>query len=689
MNGYAGKILSLDLTSRQITTIETKAYEGWGGGHGMGSAIFFDLVKDKSIGAFDPENVVTLMTSPLTGTLAPATGRTEVQGIGAQPYPVEWFTRSNFGGRFGSMLKYAGWDGIVIQGKADKPVWVDIRDDRVRIRGAGTLWGLDTWKTQAAIHSEISGGKKYGDWIDLVSSKDERKTTQKPAILTIGPAGENLSRIASLIHDAGNGAGQGGFGGVWGSKNLKAISVIGTGSVQVADPNALMTARSWIKKYYYDVDNPVKQSPTDNYTPYMTITSAPGQGPWFIPVTEPSRSQGCLSCPRPCRRRTASGASNESQCVESMLYFAETPNKSLKATDLVQKAGINAYEVVYLHMYLRDLYKMGVLGPGKDIDCDLPFDRYGKFDFIEAFVDAIVHRKGIGNDLAEGTSRFAEKWGRLETDLEKGLLKLVGWGCWEHYDPRLEIEWSYGSILGDRDINEHCFNWDAHWIPTIAAWTGEEVVASAEKLAQIITEKLVPYKDPAMLDYSEEGIYSDGKVKMIAWHRHYTRFWKQSVLYCDWVFPDFFNINTPDQIGFTPQAEPKFFNAVTGKSMTFEEGMELGRKIWNLDRSIWMLQGRHRNQEVFAKYIYDQPSEKTYSGFPGYYLPVFENGKWLYSDNAGRTLDRNKFEEWKTRYYQFEGWDTETGCPTRETLDSLGLKHVADELLNRNKLGKA
>jgi len=684
MKGYTGKILRLDLSNRKISTIGTKDYEEWGGGHGMGSAIFFDLVRDKAISAFDPRNVVTIMTSPLTGTLAPSTGRTEVQGIGAQPYPTEWFTRSNFGGRFGAMLKYGGWDGIVIEGKADKPVWVDIRNDQVRIRDARSLWGLDTWETQKEIWREVGGRVKYGDWTNLVSNEDERRTTQRPAVLTIGPAGENLSRIAALIHDAGSAAGQGGFGGVWGSKNLKAISVIGTDSVQVADPNALMEARSWIiKNYSYNVDHPVKQSPKDNFHLYGILTGSPGYGPLFLPLTEPSRPQGCLSCPRPCRRRTKSSASNESQCAESFAYMAESPNKTLQATDLMQKTGINAFEILNLHGYLRDLYKMGVLGPRKEIEGDLPFDKYGKLEFGEALINAIAHRRGIGNDLAEGTFRAAKKWGRLEKDLQTGLLRSAGWGCWEHYDPRLEVEWSYGSILGDRDINEHCLNAPVHWMPTVTALVGEKPFVFAEKLVEIIAKKLGPYNDPAMLDYSVDGIYSEGKVKMTAWHRHYTRFWKQSVLYCDWVFPDFLNVNASDMVGFTPEAEPKFFNAVTGKKMTFEEGMQLGRKIWNLDRAVWVLQGRHRDQEVFAEYVYKQPTREIYLGLGPYYLPIKENGKWVYGNNAGRVLDRDRFEEWKTKYYKFEGWDPNTGWPTEKNLESLGLRQVADELKQR------
>jgi len=169
MNGYAGQILRLDLTNRKVSTMPTSDYEQWGGGHGMGSAIFFDLVKDKTIDGFDPANVVTLMTSPFCGTLVPAAGgRTEVQGIGVQSYPIGWFTRSNFGGRFSSQLKYAGWDGVVIEGRADKPAWIDIRNGDVQIRDCAdlSLWGKDTQKCQEAIWGFVAGSRGYVDWLE-------------------------------------------------------------------------------------------------------------------------------------------------------------------------------------------------------------------------------------------------------------------------------------------------------------------------------------------------------------------------------------------------------------------------------------------------------------------------------------------------------------------------------------------
>ncbi|PTD94758.1 aldehyde:ferredoxin oxidoreductase [archaeon SCG-AAA382B04] len=677
MKGHVGKILRVDLTNKEIKEIATSQYEEWVGGHGIGSAIFFDLVKDKTIGPFHPDNVVTIMTSPLSGTLAPAAGgRTEIQGIGTIAYPVDWFNRSNFGGQFSGMLKFAGWDGIVVEGKADSPVWLNIIDGDVTIEKADHLWGLDTWETQEEIWRELNGSKDRG--YDGWRSVGEGRTTQKPAIATIGPAGENQGRIASILHGKGHAAGQG-FGGVFGAKNLKAISVIGTGSIEIANPSDLMEARTWFEENYcYQENDPAHLSPTDGFVQYGYLTKSPGHG--LTRAIEPARPYGCQSCPVSCRRRTESGVGSESICVETVYYAAEDTKSSLKATDILQKLGINAHQCELI-TYLRELYEKGVL---EKLDKEIPFDfeEYGTLKFAEDFANAVAYREGIGDDLAKGFARAAERWGRYEEDTKSGLLPLPNWGFKQHYDPRLEVEWPYGSLLGARDINEHDFNWEVHYMPLIRQVVGKEPLLSAEELVNKISEKLIPYQDPEMLDYSEEGLYSMGKVKNISWHRHYTRFWKQSALFCDWVFADFYNTNNPPSMdGFTPKAEPKVFNAVTGKDLSFEDGLELGRKIWNLDRTIWTLQGRHRDQEKFTEYVYNKPTSNPYP------LPVHEEGGWKYSQNIGRTLDKEKFEEWKTKYYEFEGWNPDTGWPTKETLESLGMEKMVSELEKNDKLG--
>ena len=685
MNGYAGKILRIDLTDRRTSAIDTKDYEPWVGGHGIGSAVFWDLVKDKTIKGFDPRNVITIMTSPLSGTLVPgASARTEVQGIGIQSYPVGWFTRSNFGGRFAPMLKYAGWDGIVIEGKADKPVWIDIRNEDVKIKDAKNLWGLDTWKTQEEIWREVSG-RGYGRWMELDS---ERRTTQRPAMLTIGPAGENLSRIGCLIHDAGNASGQGGFGGIWGAKNLKAISVIGTGSIEVANAKELMSARLWAQaKYSTDLKS-------IDASWFAHFGRKRPQNRFWDPH-ESARLQACIGCHLGCKERSATGYGNESTCEETAFYVGYDKAKhggkqtsaAYIATDLLQKYGINGYEASRGLIYIRALQKMGALGYGKKIGCGLDFRQLGEIEFADQYLKMIAFRKGIGDDFAEGFFRAAKRWGRLEEDLKTGILPYSYWGLPEHgYDPRAEVEWGYGSILGDRDINEHDFNF-LFWWPSGAIWAGKRPQPPAEEIVKITAEKLVPYeKDPLMLDFSTDNIYSEHMAKLIGWHRHYTRFWKESVLYCDHRWPEFINSRIPGYRGITGEGEPRFFNAVTGKKFSFLDGMELGRKVWNLDHAIWTLQGRHRDMVHFSDYIYHVP----YGGlgnYAMYYLPGRDKGKWDYIRVNGRCLDRARFEEFKTEFYNLEGWDVRTGWPKRGTLESLGLKSVADELERHKKLG--
>ncbi|PKQ20769.1 MAG: aldehyde:ferredoxin oxidoreductase [Actinobacteria bacterium HGW-Actinobacteria-6] len=681
--GYVGKILFVNLTDRSTEEIATSDYEEYGGGHGIGSALFFERVKDKTIDGFHPDNLVTFMTSPLSGTLAPsASGRTETGFISVHSYPIGWYTRSNFGGRFSGMLKYAGWDGIAIQGASKTPVWINIVNGKVTFEDASGLWGLDTYETQEEIWSTVSHGNAAdGTWYGLDTSRDSGRTTQRPAVATIGPAGENLVRSAIVLHDAGNAAGQGGLGAVLGSKNLKAVSVIGTGSIPVADPKSLVDIRFELQnRFGYNVDEPTLEAPVDNFSFYGAITSRPGYGPLILGIDQPARPQGCMGCFKNCRRKLASGVSNEDQCVESLFYMAgETQAIQNQATDMIDKLGLNVYDVKD-HDYLYALYKMGVLGVGKAIDTDLPFDKYGSYEFIDAYTKAIAFREGIGDDLAEGIVRASAKWGRLEEDLASGLLKRPNWGYAEHYNPRLEVEWSYGSIFGDRDINEHGFNWHVYWMAYIRSMVGQDPIISAEEVASRLAEA-TGLGDPMGFDYSEVGIYGEPKAKVIAYHRHYTRFWKQSVLYCDWAWPMYINYNSDDHTGATPEYEPKIFNAVTGKNISFADGLEIGRKIWNLDKSIWVLQGRHREQEVFAGYVYDEPNPAPYS------LPVYENGEWSFSDNLGRSLDREKFEGFKDLFFGVEGWDKKTGWPTRATLSGLGLDNVADALESAGKLG--
>lgn len=693
MNGYAGKILKLDLTNRKIETIPTSNYQDWMGGHGMGSVIFFELVKDKTIDGFHPSNVITMMTSPLSATLVPAaSGRTEIQGIGVQSYPIGWFTRSNLGGRFSGLLKFAGWDGIVIQGKAEKPVWIDIRDGNVQIRGCSalSLWGKKTWDCQVTIWDYVLSGGKYGDWNSPLG-ENGGKTTQRPAVVTIGPAGENLSRLACLIHDASNAAGQGGFGAVWGSKNLKAISVIGTGHVGVNDPKMLLATRLWQKeKYAFDLTNLKEtwgsfqfQSPPE---PIVLWTKG-------RPKID-QRPQACMGCHSGCRARYKDASGNEASCFASVFYWdARSLDIQRSASDLINQYGLNAVEMCFGLLYIRLLQQFGQLKTAQIPNCPLDFRKYGSQEFLEQFVKMIAfgndgkgQESQFGQDIAGGFVRAAEKWGRRKQDLDSGILAFPYWGIPVHKEPRAQVYWGYGTLLGDRDINEHDFDW-IKWSYVDAESMGKKPLLTAEEVVKIVTKKMVPFQDdPDMLDFSESNIYSEHMAKMVSWQRYYTRFWKQSMLFCDCRWPDFVNIHRPDKIGSTGVAEPKYIKSVTGKDFSFLDGINIGSKIWNLDHAIWTLQGRHRDMVHFTDNIYEKKPFFP-ADVPNAHLPGKENGKWDYYGYSYRTLEKDKFDEFKTRFYKLQGWDAATGYPTRSALELLGLGYVADELEMNGKLG--
>lgn len=695
MKGHVGEILKVDLTTKTVSTIPTSRYEKWVGGIGIGTALFWDEIdKDylasEDMTGFEPENVLCIMPGILTGTLAPSGGRTEVCGIGPEAYPIPLFTRSNFGGRWGAMLKYAGFDAMVITGKADAPVWIDIRDKDVQIRDGVNVWGLSTSETQEEIWQTVNA-EGYSDWYEMGNTRDGGRTTQRPAVITMGALGERLGRIACLIHDAGNAAGQGGFGAVFGSKNLKAISVIGTGDVEVAHPAELIEARQWLARYNFDTETAEVKSLAKSTG--RELGNAPSDfdfgGQWT--VENGGRALGCYACPSCSRtnyKSTPAGLSGgEGECVEAIFYLAEdiaangkTTTTKYIADQLLQVHGINAYEMWTGLGWLQTLAKKGLLGPGKQIDSSIDFSQAGSVEWVEEFIRLIVEREGIGNDLADGIVRAAAKWGVLEESLLDGTLPMiynigeVHWGD--------DLSWAYQSVFHSRDLNQHD-------ISKLISSDSEDPAYTAEKAASTLARAGAPWHDEMMADRSENGAFSESMARCVAWGTRHVAFWKNSAQFCDQAFPSWLNTNGEDQLGASPEAEEKFFEAVTGSGMTYEDGLELGRKIWNFERAILTMQGRHRDKEYFPPYppynSYVHTAEPPFIQ-KGRLFTAFEDGEWKWK-KLNFTVDKQKFDEFKSIYYALEGWDEKTGRPTRKTLEEAGLKYVADELESRNLLG--
>jgi len=369
-------------------------------------------------------------------------------------------------------------------------------------------------------------------------------------------------------------------------------------------------------------------------------------------------------------------------------------NTGKEVTDWTQRFGFDVLGLSRLISYVRALNSQGFLGPGKAIDSgSMPLvEGYGTTGYAYNFMTWLFARKDpLANDLAEGVIRFAAKIGRLKDDLDSGLLRYPDLGSLNNpaHWTFCGGEFAYASLFGERDANEHDFIYTFRLAnPFVTVFTPEQHV-------NLLATKTVPNTgDPFMFDWGhgDTGIYSKSRAKLISWHRHSSRFWKQSVLYCDSMFAWFVNTNRKDFSGPTPEAEPKFFNAVTGKKLTYEQGLDIGKRIWNLDRSIWAIQGKHRDLEKYSGYMYTQ--EGIVRGEVPEVYSVYQDGKWQYWTAADFTKSKPLFrpdgvEDFKTSFYTQEGWDIKTGWPTRSTLEGLGLKNVADELATKGKLGSA
>ncbi len=171
---------------------------------------------------------------------------------------------------------------------------------------------------------------------------------------------------------------------------------------------------------------------------------------------------------------------------------------------------------------------------------------------------------------------------------------------------------------------------------------------------------------------------------MVAWARRFAGFYNESMSFCEMMLPVFVSRSASGIAGPSPELEYRYYHAVTGNKLTFADTMEIGRRIWNVERAIRVMQGRRRDNEDFAPFMY-MPGASFMSLSGG--KPVYENGKWDFQKQDDLYLDRAGVDQFKTHFYKLEGWDVKTGWPTRKTLEGLGLKKIADDMASKGKLG--
>ncbi|MFP4457790.1 MAG: aldehyde ferredoxin oxidoreductase family protein [Clostridia bacterium] len=427
MFGYTGKILRVNLTTGECKTesLDEKMAKKFIGGRGLGTKIFYDEVSPK-VDALSEENKILFVTGPLTGTPTVTTARYMV--VTKSPLS-DTIASSNSGGYWGPELKFAGYDMIIVEGKADKPSYLMIEDDKVEIRDASHIWGKVVSETTNILEKEVP---------------------EKSRVLTIGPAGEKLSNIAAVMNDVARAAGRSGVGAVMGSKNLKAITVRGTKKVEVADKEGLKEAHlEMIKKIrengvtgvglptygtavLVNIINETGVFPTNNFqlSQFAEAEEVSGET-----LTEKYlvKKDPCYRCPIACGRYTKvddiEGGGPEYETIwaySADCGVADMPS-IIKANYWCNELGLDTISAGATIAAAMELYQRGYI---KDEDLDGVSLNFGDSEATIEWTKRMGNREGFGDKMAEGSYRLAESYGVPELSMSVKKLELPA------YDPR-------------------------------------------------------------------------------------------------------------------------------------------------------------------------------------------------------------------------------------------------------------
>jgi aldehyde:ferredoxin oxidoreductase len=450
-----GRILRVNLSDGRVSTdsVPEKIAADFVGGRGYGIRYLYDELAPgaDSLGG---SNVLMMLTGPLAGTTAQAVSRwmtcTKSPLTGA-------FVRSVCGADFGAWLKFAGYEIIIIEGRAEKPVYLHVTPDGCKIMDAGEIWGKDTKETQW--------------WLTQSHGKNTRTAC-------IGPAGENLVKYAAVVSDRRT-AGRGGTGAVMGSKNLKAVAVTATRKLHLADPEAyeklvreqvniirnndgFQNHKEWGTTATQDVTNAIGIYPVRNfrYGQQMKYQEISGAEYRKLRVGD----MGCYSCPARCGKvhTVASGiyagAHSEGPEYESIWAFTgpiESNNieASIAADQLCDDLGLDTISTGGSIGFAYELYEKGLLKKSDTGGLEL---LYGKHEPMVALVKKIAYREGIGDLLAEGTRRVAEKIGH-GSDVYAIHVKGMELPA---YEPRGAKSQGYNYVTASIGAN-HCYGYAA------------------------------------------------------------------------------------------------------------------------------------------------------------------------------------------------------------------------------------
>ena len=634
MYGYAGFILRVDLSSATVfkEPLPDSLAVDFIGGRGFVAKILYDEIR-QGTGVFDPENMLIAATGPLTGHFLPASGKTH---FGTKSPATGGYADSNMGGHFGPQLKYAGYDVLVITGKAKTPSYLFIDDGTIEIRPATEYWGQGSMTAEKNFKAHL--GDEY-------------------QIITIGPAGENLVRYACISHDFGRQAGRTGVGAVMGSKNLKAIAVQGTGSIPVADlkeayakgkeayqgVRAKPGFKGWTPEGTAGITNWTNEAgvfPTRNFQTSYAAHYKNINGKAILDRLKIT-DKGCFGCPTPCGKygytKTPCGSAYvEGPEYETIALFGgncvlNTIEDVAYANYLCDELGIDTISAGVVIGWAIECFQKEIF-TREDIGRRIDFS---DLDTVVYLLNLIARREGIGDLLAEGVKVAAEKTGKGS---QRFAIHVKGLE-WSGYECRNAPSMMLAYLTADVGAHHN-----RAWVlghDVAGAWTSvHDLIASGggdeAQPKAVVNARSAEYVIASQHKRSLFDALGNCRLQMM-------------------------------ELGFEEEHYAELFSLITGMTKSWQDLLKISERIWHLTRSFSV-----REITGFGRHL-DFPPARLYED------PIADG------PNQGHVLSREDIDNLLNWYYSARGWN-ENGIPTRETLLRNGLSEVVDDLEGQNLL---
>jgi aldehyde:ferredoxin oxidoreductase len=630
--GYTGTVLVVNLTDRTAHTedLDWKAVDRFVGMRGLTSKVLWD--RTRGVDPLSPDNVLIFGTGPMTG-VALTGGRALVA---AKSPLTGMLGYANFGGHWGPALKYAGYDLLVIEGKADKPVYLLIEDGEVGIRDASALWGTDTREAIRAVRREA------GD--------------PELQVLAIGPGGENLVRFACIISYDGHCGGRTGMGAVMGSKNLKAVGVRGTQGLAVANPGEYREVFSDILEHIAADEVSGRVAPQLGTTVLLNIVNETGalgtrnfQSGYFEEAekisgetllekyTPAHRGRACFLCPIACDRHTAlddgefagtwSGGGPEYAVLTNQGARLGNANLAsiVKANEVCNRLGVDTYSTGGVLGFAFELFQRGLL----DVeDTDGLVLEWGDYHVQLELIRKIAYREGIGDLLAEGTRTVAER---------------VGGGSSPYAIQVKGMEYPSKDARGDRMYGLCC---------ALSNRGADHLYSLSEFPADVEADLIA---DMFGTERASDPHRPEGKGRVVSFFEEGCTFTDLFGI-CKLVYVTY--VASMKELMWRREVLPRLYHAVTGLDMTYDGLVQASHRVTALEKAYNISEvGTTRADDYLPARFLDEPMPDG----PAKGL-VFE---------ADQMLDE---------YYATQGYERETSWPFIETLEELGLEDVAAEL---------